>query len=355
MAMGWICNHLAKGGVVASNINIQIDSFEDQYGKKKGIRTVLWEKFSYRLKDEQIITLSDTELIPYQDGRKTLQLNSIVMFYKKVPRGTPSQPVLVVIDEAHIHFPQDAYRGIPREVLHFLTFSRHACVDVVFISQHIKNMWCQMSRLTQFRWAVRDMRKYGVPVGVFNFPWFFPHFLQIKNDYDGVTPMKRRFEWHRTYLYETYRSPELASSFESMDVASSVSIEKRKMTMKEGALIFIAGFAVCFCCLVLPGCLSGKKEAAVVPVTNSAPVEVSSVPSPSVPDLPEDDSEPVVERFAAFGSDGFHRRLCTWDGHVSRHYVEGELFEGRLILSVSESAKSVTLDNGDGTTETVRF
>ena len=358
-AMGWICNHLAKGGVVATNINIQLDSFTDQYGEKRGIREILLIEFDYVLQDGQIIYLSDTEMVAYNTGKKVVELNAIVMFYKLVPRGTPDKPVMVVIDEAHIHFPQDGYRSIPREVLNFLTLSRHACVDVVFISQHIKNMWCQMLRLAQFRWAIRDMRKYGLPVGFFNLPWPWPHFLQMKFDYDGSTVMSRKFEWHRKRLYETYKSPELASSFESMPVAASVEIKKRKLTMKEKMFIFAYGFGCCLLFVFLPACHYSNKNSSdqIVYVTNSVPVAVSS----NLPPIPAE-FEPIpepepVERVTVYHSSPEPRYVITIQTDegkpVYTRYTEMDYHQGRKVLGVG--CDYVILSNTDGSEEHVKF
>jgi len=330
-AMGWILNHLAKGGVVATNINVQIEKFKDQYGEKRGIRSILKIYFNYILKDNQIIFLSDTKTIKIQTKKGMIDLNEIVTFYKLVPRGTPDQPVLVVIDEAHIHFPQDGYRGIPKEVLHFLTLSRHACVDVVFISQHIKNMWCQMLRLAQFRWAVRDMKKYGAQVGMFSIPWPFPHILQNKNDYDGSTVISRKFEWVRKHLFETYKSPELASAFESMPVAASVKVEKKKVTMKERGLLFGSGVAIGLAVVIIPGCFSSKKED---PPKSISPTEEKDVRSNS--DTSKDFvEEPSEEReiYKGFSVLGKYSGSLFTDQHT---YRIGDLYDGLPIVQVGD-------------------
>ncbi len=329
-AMGWVCNHLAKGGVVATNINIQLDEFSDQYGKKRGIRWVLDKHYNYTLKDSQIIRLSDVETVGYETRKGTVQLNEICMFYKLVPRGTPDMPVLVIVDEAHIHFPQDGYKSIPKEVLHFLTLSRHACVDVVFISQHIKNMWCQMLRLAQFRWAVRDMQKFGLPFGLFNLPWPFPHILQCKNDYDGSTVMSRKFEWQRKYLFETYKSPELASAFESMPAAGSVKVEKRGLSMKERMYLFGGGVAVGLCLLIVPACKS--RDSVPAAMTDAADPLVEQVEKPSLPPVPVTQAaalpETVPEYYMGHVEAGWDSKLFTTD----RVYQIGDIVSGLPVV-----------------------
>lgn len=342
-AVGWICNHLAKGGVVATNINLQRDSFSDQYGKKRGLAWVLKREYSYKLKGEQIIYLSDSALIEYTNEKgKTYRLNEIVMFYKLVPRGTPDKPVMVVIDEAHIHFPQDGYRSIPVEVLHFLTLSRHACVDVVFISQHIKNMWCQMLRLAQFRWAIRDMKKYGIPFGFFNLPWLFPHFLKIKLDYDGITVMSRHMEWARSYLYECYKSPEMASSFESMPSAASVEVEKVELNVMQKIFLVLSGVAAGVAICVVPACMSSGSDSR----------DQSSVVSPVADTVKtvqnrQNESKQLIENeeiefYVGHLSSGYNSKLFT----TAETYEIGSYYRGNPVVLIDGRSMVVQLQDG---------
>ena len=348
MVMGWICNQLAKGGIVATNINIQLDAFEDQFGKKRGLRWVLDKHYNYTLQDRQLIRLSDVNTVPYEAKKGVVDLLEIVMFYKMIPRGTPECPVFVAIDEAHLHFPQDGFRTIPNEVLAFLTLSRHACVDIVFISQHIKNMWCQMARLAEYRWGVRDMKKYGVPVGFVNLPWPFPHFLQIKHDSDG-TIMARHMEWARKYLYETYRSPEVAAGFESMPAASKVEIEERGMSMKDKWIIFTMGLAVGLAVLVVPACksregVSHEHVGSSLVGLPSAHVEAPSKVEPELSANGSGSEESVdVEYYKGHVESGWDSKFFT----SSRTYYLGDEVAG-LFLVLVRSNEMVLLDKATG-------
>lgn len=352
-AMGWIGNHLSKGGVVATNINIQLDDFKDQYGKKRGLRWFLKREFGYTLHDSQIIRLSDTKMVDYLTKKGTVELNEIVMFYKLVPRGTPKKPVLVVIDEAHIHFPQDGYKSLPRELLHFLTLSRHACVDVVFISQHIKNMWCQMLRLAQFRWAIRDMKRYGLPFGVFNLPWLFPHFLQQKNDYDGKTVMSRKFEWHRKRLYETYKSPELASAFESRPLAESVEVEKKVLTMKDRLALVGIGVAAGIAIMVVPACVNkgvSDESTIAVAVENGNIALEETARSVEAAGTTIQGFEEETEYYIGHLDSGWDSKFFTTD----RTYMIGDLYDGLPVVKVSDRVL-VTFDMATGDYFKTRF
>lgn len=341
MVAGWICNHLARGGIVATNINLQLEAFEDQYGEKIGLRAVLKLHFGYVLKDSQIIRLSDLKKVPYtKEGGKVVELKEITMFYKLVPRGTPDMPLMVVIDEAHIHFPQDGYRTIPREVLEFLTLSRHAGVDVVFISQHIKNMWCQMFRLSEFRWGVRDMKKYGFQWMFINWPWFFPHFLMVKKDFEGDR-MLSKMEWHKKYLYEVYRSPEIASQFESMPMASKVEIERVGLTVKQKIMLFGGGFLCCILLFGMPACISSGRQTDRISslehsLTNVVAVSVDPVPSSAFA-VTSDPSDPApVWLYAGHIDSGWDSKLWISCDGVTRTYLIGDLYEGIPVVKVGD-------------------
>ncbi len=344
----WICNHLASGGVVATNINLQLEPFTDQYGDKRGLRWVLDKEYGYVLRDEQVISLSDTRTVAYETKKGVFQLNEIVMFYKLVPRGTPEMPLLVAIDEAHIHFPQNGYRSIPMEVLHFLTLSRHACVDIIFISQHIKNMWCQMFRLAEFRWSCRDLQKYGIPLGLINLPWLLPNFLRVKHDYEG-TPMKREIEWKNPTYFHAYKSPELASAFESMKVAARVEVKKRKMTMKEKLVLMCSSFALGVSICVIPACNAvGQSKSRIEEVEKRLSDDSGRFDANQVSENSKKESKPATASDpSTVGGYGKLKSSEYYIGHVEngmeskfftdkRTYRIGDYVDGKIVVLIRE-------------------
>jgi len=239
---------LCSGGYVATNIKLMVEPWDhDIYGPQSGLRAICKGR-GWDLKDEQIINLPDYEYVDFksrQDG-KVFRLSKLQAFWTLIPRVEGST-ILVVIDEAHFHFPQSGYRSIPNDVVEFLTLSRHARVDIIFISQHIKNMWCQMSRLAQYRWEFRDMKKHGMyikgnfPIPSFTLPWPFPHILQSQYDYDGKTLIAKFYDWHNTKIHECYTSPDLLNAFASAGSVQKFSASKRGLTMKEKWFITATG------------------------------------------------------------------------------------------------------------------
>jgi len=239
---------LCSGGYVATNIKLMVEPWvHDVYGAQRGLRAICKGR-GWDLRDDQIINLPDYEYIDFksrQDG-KVFRLSKLQAFWTLIPR-VEQGTILVVIDEAHFHFPQSGYRSIPNDVLEFLTLSRHARVDVIFISQHIKNMWCQMSRLAQYRWEFRDLKKYGMyikgnfPIPSFTLPWPFPHILQSQYDYDGKTLLAKVYDWHDRHIHECYTSPDLLNAFASSGTVKTYQGKRQGLSMKDKILISLGG------------------------------------------------------------------------------------------------------------------
>lgn len=112
-----------------------------------------------------------------------LRARDVAAFYRYVPWGTPAQPTLVVIDEAHLWFgPKSKFSGavgVSHEGLDFLTQSRKAGVDVVFITQSRSNIDRAFGELATNHLAVRDMTGVNVPL-IGSYP--FQHILHKQFD-----------------------------------------------------------------------------------------------------------------------------------------------------------------------------
>lgn len=227
-AVKWILEHIARGGCVATNIPLKIDPWDDEeYGPQPGIRVVLEENYNWDLQEGQIIQLSDTDELIYTDKNgKKKTLNSINMYWKLVPKGTKKKPVLIVIDEAHVHFPQDGYRFLPSEIVNHFTLCRHAGNDIVFITQEIENCWNKVRQRCEFHYHVRDLKKHGLPlhpaigflIGFLGFeckglPYPFNQHLLVKKDKANKNVMSKSVKSIRKFVYGCYSSPEIVDSF----------------------------------------------------------------------------------------------------------------------------------------------
>jgi len=209
-----VCEYLANGGHVASNVPFNRDKLQAFIQKEHGV-TVDVE--------------AQLQLLSFAD---------VYRFHRIVPPGTPDLPTLVVLDEIQLQFnsrdmgrdfgggtfdddgpvlpadpgadlvgcavgmgqgtpsedrprrkggrnPQQAGRTAYREMMEFLTQHRHAHMDLIFITQHERNIDVQMVRLMQNIWRFRDLQKLLIPWLGIAYP--IPQFLGTAFDYDGKT------------------------------------------------------------------------------------------------------------------------------------------------------------------------
>jgi len=329
---------LASGGFVATNIKLMIEPWtHKRYGRQRGLRAILKEFYKWELRDDQIIPLPDYEYVDFESrqDKKVYRLSKLQAFWTLIP-VIEDGVILVVIDEAHFHFPQSGFRSIPNDVIEFLTLSRHRQTDIIFISQHIKNMWCQMSRLAQYRWEFRDLKKYGMyikgnfPIPSFTLPWPFPHILQTQYDYDGITLLDKKYDWHNTKIHECYTSPDLVSAFSSAGSKNTYTAEKKGLSMKEKFLITAVGAVLAS---LVWGIVFLKNPRIVEKTVTQVITNIIEVAS-SVPGLPDPEvavAEP--EYLLGFVSGSSSDRLWT-DRAV---YVKGgHLPDGSLISGIRD-------------------
>lgn len=344
---------LCAGGYVATNIKLMVDPWgHPHYGSQRGLREICRLR-GWDLKSDQIIELKDCEYIDYRSrhDQKPYRLSQIQGFWTLVPRISDGV-ILVVIDEAHFHFPQSGYRSIPNDVVEFLTLSRHCKTDVIFISQHIKNMWCQMSRLAQYRWEFRDMKKRGIYIKfnllipAFTLPWPFPHILQSQYDYDGKTLISKVWDWHDKTIHECYTSPDLINAFSSAGQRETYKL-KKGLTM--GQKLGLAGVGFLTACLIWGVVYWQFPRERVFEVVKTVTNTVSVVSSlPAVES--KDPSLPEVEYYTcSLVGSGRSDVLYTTKGS----YRAGDLLpDGKIITRIVEGGFVVASSSG---LETIHF
>lgn len=120
--------HLIKGGTVATNIDLKFDK----------ISNLAWKKYGKKIIPAQIVEV-DINRTPNWD--------------LEVPWGVPELPVLSVWDEVHLFNNARDWKKTQDkqgQMLSFLTQSRKACVDVIFITQDSKTVDKQFRIQAQF-------------------------------------------------------------------------------------------------------------------------------------------------------------------------------------------------------------
>jgi len=209
--------YMAAGGHVSSNIHLKWDK----------VCEYVLNKYSWKLVPEQYLFLDDDQ---------------ICLFHRYTPCGSFEQPSLVVIDEAHIWLNSRDWSQQSRELLTFLTQSRHCFTDIIFISQAALNCDKQIMRLVQYIWRFRDMKKYriaGIGVG-----WPLNQFLRVQFDQDGTTVLDSVFEWKEKAVYELYDSFVLYRKFprlEGLKVKFDGKVKKKRVWMKVIIILLVLG------------------------------------------------------------------------------------------------------------------
>jgi hypothetical protein len=158
-----IIKYLAAGRTVYTNIEFNL----------KNLEITLAKRFSVAFDVDQLRELPELTDHKYE-------------WHEMIDWGVPSCPVLVVIDEAQLHYnsrdwAETQKRG--KDMLSFLTQSRKAFVDVIYITQEVGNIDKQFRVLCQFIWTFRNMEFAEIPIfgGLLSKSFFFR-----KDDYGGA-------------------------------------------------------------------------------------------------------------------------------------------------------------------------
>lgn len=215
-----LAEHLACGLTACTNIHINWD----------GMKALCLSKWGVEIQDGQFISLVGVELAE---------------FHKITPKGSPGAPVLVVLDEAQMEWNARDWNKTSREMLLFLTLSRHQDTDIVFISQSALNIDKQFMRLVQYIWRFRDLRSMKIPglgLGwsqVLQVLSFGIHsgemILAVKFDYDGRTVYDREFLTLDKRVFGAYESKCMKDHFQRAGQRGRVALRRKRLS--EGGVI----------------------------------------------------------------------------------------------------------------------
>jgi zona occludens toxin (predicted ATPase) len=172
--------HMAKGGIVATNIKLVWDKVE------------WYMRVFYRVKvkAEQYVYVTD-----------------VSRFNEETPAGSDDLPTLAVLDEFHLWFFCRDYAKVERTVQDFITQSRKLNIDIIMIAQHADNIDKIFRRQVERYFMFRDMRKWKIPgLGM---KWPLPQFLQVELDRDRRTVLERKWELIDTQVFKCFESKQL--------------------------------------------------------------------------------------------------------------------------------------------------
>lgn len=132
-----ILEHLLKGGVVVTNINL--------------IRS---ECFKWGLRRGRVFRRSQIRIV---------DLNKNPDVHALIPFGTPDLPVLVALDEIHLFFNSRDWKATSthhRDLLSFVSQSRKAGVDLLFIAQSSDTIDSQFREQAEISFFCTNLGKF---------------------------------------------------------------------------------------------------------------------------------------------------------------------------------------------------
>lgn len=194
-----ILEHIGAGGTVYTNVELH----------PEGIARYLRRRWGVIFEPDQYVSL-EPEQIP--------------KFCDHIEWGTIDLPTLVVIDEAHIFFNSRAWKDASRELLTFLTQSRKACVDIIFIAQSWETIDKQLRVQCQFVWRFRDMNRLSLPILG---KWPLQQIMEVQLDYDGKTKLRWRLKMKDKMVFGAYQT------LAFLDREHQASLKKRRDMAKK--------------------------------------------------------------------------------------------------------------------------
>lgn len=229
-----IAEHLSRGGVVYTNVSIEFMPWKigkggSSYKEGLGMRHFVMERYGKIPVAEQLIIL---------------QPNEVTDFQKLVKWGHDEMHVLLALDEIHLFYDQYTAKEFNKRLMDFLTQTRKASIDIIFISQDIQNVAVQFRRLIQYRWTFRDMGTYLLP------GWgalITGRILGVCFDKNARDIMKRVWIKKEPIIYGSYRSKAIVNDMAIADCVPLFVLEdvpKKKFAERDPREIWKAGLAV---------------------------------------------------------------------------------------------------------------
>lgn len=229
-AVQTMCAHLAKGGTVVTNIVLNWLAVAQFILEVYGVEP---EPDQYRFLDE----------LPGKNADGTTP-HMIEDAQKYVPFGKPSAPVLCVVDEAHLWFDASLFvenKKRFKALREFLSQSRKARVDFIFIAQAWETMDMFIRRQTATVWTTRDMRTFKL----LGLNYILGHtFCRTGYDYTLKFEMyPRKFYPRDNRIFKLYDSHAMLKPFET----SGEFVEAKKLQKKKGKKKRMLKYVLIFC------------------------------------------------------------------------------------------------------------
>jgi len=211
-----IWSRIITGGRVATNMEINREATEELLAKRLNIRLTEWPI--------QFIT---NEQMP--------------KFYEYLPYLDPNSPGLFVVDEVHLFFGSRDWAKMGPKVSAWLSQSRKAGWDAIFITQEKNLVDTSFRRQAQYFWSFRDTSKITIPL-IGSWP-FGAQVLSTQRDYDGrhvhYWSLRARQDWVFR-MYESTAFLDEASQKKAREIERLASVQVERIP-RRGVLKFLLG------------------------------------------------------------------------------------------------------------------
>lgn len=178
-------SRLARGGHVFTNIDMV----------RENVHAYLLARHGVYLRSSQLQRLPEGD--------------EVVSWLDSIQFGTLENPILVVLDEAHMWYNARDWKATHEtsgDVLSFLTQSRKVGVDLLFISQDAKNVESQFRRMAQVLVRSRNLGMIKDPIFGLKLSGFF-HYELVEMQHQNTFERK----WWRadSSVFRCYRTEAL--------------------------------------------------------------------------------------------------------------------------------------------------
>lgn len=183
-----IAGHLAQGGTVFTNVDC------------------VWEGM-------RAYVMSLYGVVPVESQLVRLERDTVQDFDEHISYGSEEIAVLVVLDETQLNWNAKDHAKFSRRLFAFLTQSRKCDVNLLIVTQDIRNVDPQFRRLAQFVYRTIDSSTWELPGwGVVTRGYFFMGKLDARNG----TLMKRMIWKKDKRIFAAYRTKALLGGFEGL-------------------------------------------------------------------------------------------------------------------------------------------
>ncbi|MBI2513545.1 MAG: AAA family ATPase [Opitutae bacterium] len=175
----------------------------------------------------------------FDPSRLVMLTGELSEFHKQVFRGTPEQPVLVLIDEASLDFNARDYRDTSRDLLAFVNFVRKLDIHLVFITQRFEDLDKQFRARVAELFVCRNMKALKI-WGIIPCPLPFYFRVRFDNTRGNGRPVKLDSEVvFRSWAWGLFDSNALTGKgheqFLAMQTAHASPLEKIERPAKPSA------------------------------------------------------------------------------------------------------------------------